>query len=188
MGIRFLLTTLGFAFLFVAPILAADDSLLARITVYWPGEGQVRACSNGARLRAGHCAVDPKRIPFGSQVLFPDAACIAVDSGPAVVSRKAARLTGRTISQRNAIVIDRFFESREAALSWERTHPHFMTVRVIPAGSRDDSKESPPEVAENQTSIATMPKMKNFEAPVDANGALSPSNDSLMRAGRRRAL
>jgi hypothetical protein len=184
-----LLTTIGFAFSFAASTFAREESLLARITVYWPGEGQLRACSNGARLRAGHCAVDPKRIPFGSHVLFPDAACIAVDSGPAVVSRKAARATGRTNSQRNAIVIDRFFESREAALSWERTHPHFMTVRVVPAGTQDNSKESPPEVAENQTSVAALRKVKNFEAPVDANeAALSRPNDSLIGAGRRRAL
>src|SRR5438477_12487009 len=111
MDTKFLLTTLGFASLFAAPMCAAEESLLARITVYWPGEGQLRACSNGARLRAGHCAVDPKRIPFGSHVLFPDAACIAVDSGPAVISRKAARVTGRNAAQRNAVVIDRFFES-----------------------------------------------------------------------------
>jgi len=139
---KFLLITIGFAFLFAAPIFAGEDSFLARITVYWPGEGQLRACSNGARLRAGHCAVDPKRIPYGSHVLFPDATCIAVDSGPAVVSRKAARVTGRTISQRNAIVIDRFFESKEAALSWESRHPHFMTVRVAPPGSRHESTET----------------------------------------------
>src|SRR5438067_12735036 len=107
MDTKFLLIT-GFAFLFAASAFAREESLLARITVYWPGEGQVRACSNGARLRAGHCAVDPKRIPFGSRVLFPDAACIAIDSGPAVVSRKAARATGRTVLQRNALVIDRF--------------------------------------------------------------------------------
>jgi 3D (Asp-Asp-Asp) domain-containing protein len=186
---RYLLTTIGFAVLLAAPAFAAEESLLARITVYWPGEGQLRACSNGERLRSGHCAVDPKRIPFGSRVLFPDAACIAVDSGPAVVSRKAARVAGRTVSQRNAIVIDRFFESKEAALSWESRHPHFMTVRVVPAGSHDDAKESSPEVAKNQTSIAALPEMKNFEAPVGANGtALSHPNDSLMRAGRRRAL
>jgi len=141
-----LLTTIGFAFSFAASTFAREESLLARITVYWPGEGQLRACSNGARLRAGHCAVDPKRIPFGSHVLFPDAACIAVDSGPAVVSRKAARVTGRTVAQRNAVVIDRFFESRAAALAWERSHPHFMTVRVVSAGTQD-LKESPPEVA-----------------------------------------
>src|SRR5438876_1536455 len=189
MGTRFLLTIIGFAFLGAVPAFAREESLLARITVYWPGEGQLRACSNGARLRAGHCAVDPKRIPFGSHVLFPDAACIAVDSGPAVISRKAARVTGRNAAQRNAVVIDRFFESRAAALAWERSNPHFMTVRVVPAGTQDDSKESPPEVTENQTSIATMPKMKNFEAPVDANeAALSRPNDSLMRAGRRRTL
>src|SRR3989441_8949615 len=128
MDTKFLLTTIGFAFLFAASAFAHENALLARITVYWPGEGQLRACSNGARLRAGHCAVDPKRIPFGSRVLFPDAACIAVDSGPAVVSRKAARMTGRTASQRNAIVIDRFFESKEAPLSWESRHPHFITL------------------------------------------------------------
>ena len=187
-GMRYLLTTIGFAFLFAAPIFAREESLLARITVYWPGEGQLRACSNGVRLRAGHCAVDPKRIPFGSHVLFPDAACIAIDSGPAVVSRKAARVTGRTVAQRNAVVIDRFFESRAAALAWERSHPHFMTVRVVPAGTQDDSKESPPEVAKNQTPIAA-PEMKHFEAPVDANeAALSRPNDSLMHAGRRRTL
>src|SRR5207244_13552528 len=129
---RHLVVAIGFAFLFTASAFASEESLLARITVYWPGEGQLRACSNGARLRAGHCAVDPKRIPFGSRVLFPDAACTAVDSVPAVVIRKAARMTGRTISQRNAIVIDRFFESKEAALSWESRHPHFITVRVLP--------------------------------------------------------
>src|SRR5437588_5218953 len=142
MGIRFLLTTIGFAFFFAAPVFAVENSLLARITVYWPGESQIRACSNGARLRAGHCAVDPKRIPFGSHVLFPDATCVAVDSGPAVVSRAAARFCGRTAAQKNAIVIDRFFESREAALSWERAHPHFMTVRVLPPGSRNDAQET----------------------------------------------
>jgi 3D (Asp-Asp-Asp) domain-containing protein len=139
MDTKLLVTTLGFASLFAASAFAREESLLARITVYWPGESQLRACSNGARLRAGHCAVDPKRIPFGSRVLFPDATCTAVDSGPAVVSRKAARMTGRTISQRNAIVIDRFFESKEAALSWESRHPHFITVRVVPPGSRNES-------------------------------------------------
>src|SRR5438034_10993619 len=104
--------TFIFAFVLAASASAREQAMLARITVYWPGEGQVRACSNGARLRAGHCAVDPKRIPYGSHVLFPDASCTAVDSGPAVVNRSAARSCGRTAAQRNAIVIDRFFESR----------------------------------------------------------------------------
>jgi 3D (Asp-Asp-Asp) domain-containing protein len=136
MGTRFFLIAFGFAFLVATPVFATESSLLARITVYWPGEGQLRACSNGARLRAGHCAVDPKRIPFGSRVLFPDTTCVAVDSGPAVVSRTAARSCGRTAVQKSAIVIDRFFESKEAALQWEKSHPHFMTVRVLPPGSK----------------------------------------------------
>jgi 3D (Asp-Asp-Asp) domain-containing protein len=170
MSTRFILTTIGFAFLFAAPAFAREESLLARITVYWPGEGQLRACSNGARLRAGHCAVDPKRIPYGSRVLFPDATCVAVDSGPDVVNRKAARVTGHTASQRSAIVIDRFFESKEAALSWESRHPHFMTVRVVAPGSGNDSKESSPEISKNETQTAALPEAKNGRPPVNGNG------------------
>jgi len=130
MGIKLLTITFAFLFLSAASLFAREESILARITVYWPGEGQLRACSDGARLRAGHCAVDPKRIPYGSHVIFPDAECVAVDSGPGVVKRTAARACGRTAIQRNALVIDRFFESKEAALSWSRAHPQFMTVRV----------------------------------------------------------
>jgi hypothetical protein len=187
---RYFLTTIGFAFLFAASAFAREQSLLARITVYWPGEGQLRACSNGARLRAGHCAVDPKRIPYGSRVLFPDTACVAVDSGPAVVSRKAARVTGRTISQRNAIVIDRFFESKEAAMSWESRHPHFMTVRVVPPGSHNEPGEPTVEIfTQNETRTAPLQEMKNLESPVDANGtATSRPSDSLTRADRRGTL
>jgi 3D (Asp-Asp-Asp) domain-containing protein len=189
MGTRYLLTTIGFAFLFAATAFASEQSLLARITVYWPGEGQLRACSNGARLRAGHCAVDPKRIPFGSRVLFPDAACLAVDSGPAVVSRKAARAVGHTASQRSAIVIDRFFESKEAALSWERSHPHFMTVRVVAPGSGNESKEPSGEIAKSDPQIAPLPEIKNSETLVNADGTelVGPVNP-LVRAARRGAL
>ena len=186
---RFLLKTIGFAFLFATPIFAAEDSLLARVTVYWSGEGQVRACSNGARLRAGHCAVDPKRIPFGSRVLFPDATCVAVDSGPAVVSRKAARVTGRTISQRNAVVIDRFFESREAALAWERSHPRFMTVRIVQPESREKLKMSKPETPRSETRTAALPKTNKLVPRVNADGTqLAGPIDPLMRSARRRAL
>jgi 3D (Asp-Asp-Asp) domain-containing protein len=112
--------------------LAREQLLLARVTGYWRNEGCGRIASwNGARLRLGHCAVDPKRIPFGSKVIFPDAECVAVDTGPAVVSRKSARYCGRTAAQKNAIVIDRFFETRQQAVSWSNAHPQFMTVRVV---------------------------------------------------------
>ena len=187
-GMRYSLTTIGIAFLFAASAFAREESLLARVTVYWPGEGQARACSNGARLRAGHCAVDPKRIPYGSQVLFLDATCVAVDSGPAVVSRKAARVTGRNALQRAAIVIDRFFESKEAALSWESRHPHFMTVRVVRPGF-GESKDSPPEISKTKARLATASETRNLEPQVDADGmALSRPMDSFPRTARRRAL
>lgn len=186
---RYLLITIGFAFLFAAPAFAREESLLARITVYWRGEGQLRACSNGARLRAGHCAVDPKRIPFGSRVLFSDATCTAVDSGPAVVSRKAARVMGRTASQRNALVIDRFFESREAALAWERSHPHFMTVRIVQPESREEPKMPQPEMARSEIRTADWPETNKLQPRINADGTeLAAPIDSLMRSARRRAL
>src|SRR5881409_2456206 len=93
---------------------AREESVLARVTSYWAGEGPKHA-STGRRLRAGHCAVDPKKIPYGSKVLFPDGPCVAVDTGPAVIDRKAARLSGRNRCERGALVVDRFFETKAAA-------------------------------------------------------------------------
>ena len=63
---------------------------------------------------------------------------MAVDSGPAVVNRKAARSCGRNVAERNAIVIDRFFDTKEKALAWARAHPHFMTVRILTPGAKQD--------------------------------------------------
>src|SRR6266576_3505194 len=91
-----LITAVGVALLLAYHSVADEHSVLARITVYWHGEGSGEHASwKGTRLREGHCAVDPKRIPYGSKVIFPDAACVAVDTGPDVVSRKAARSCGR---------------------------------------------------------------------------------------------
>jgi 3D (Asp-Asp-Asp) domain-containing protein len=119
---------------------AREESVLARVTSYWPGEGPKYA-STGRRLRAGHCAVDPKRIPYGSKVVFPDLACTAVDTGPAVVSRKAARLCGRTANQLKAIVVDRFFETKREAMAWTNAHPHFMTLQIVWPGSHPEPSE-----------------------------------------------
>jgi 3D (Asp-Asp-Asp) domain-containing protein len=77
-----------------------------------------------------YAAVDPKKIPYGSKVIFADSECKAVDTGPDVVKRKAARLSGRTAAERNAIVIDRLFHTKQRALAWECPHPHFMMVRI----------------------------------------------------------
>ncbi len=111
--------------------------MLARVTSYWVGEGESgKLSSTGRRLREGHCAVDPKRIPYGSKVVFPDgAATTAVDTGPDVVNRKAARACARNASQRSAIVVDRFFESKREAMAWTNSNPEFMTVMVKTPGS-----------------------------------------------------
>ena len=127
-----MIVAIGFGLLCACQSLTSERSTLARVTVYWRGDGSGdHASSNGARLREAHCAVDPKRIPYGSKVVFPDATCVAVDSGSDVVNRKAARSSGRNASERNSIVIDRFFETRQKALAWAKAHPHFMTVRIV---------------------------------------------------------
>jgi 3D (Asp-Asp-Asp) domain-containing protein len=128
----------GLVLLLGSTVLAREQSLLARVTVYWASGGggsnrwsRQHICSTGARLRAGHCAVDPRHIPYGSKVTFPDGTCVAVDTGSAVVSRKAARRAGRTPFERSVLVIDRFFETKRQALSWANAHPFFMSVRVL---------------------------------------------------------
>ena len=132
--------TVIFLLLLATPAFAHEESILARVTSYWASEGS-KFASTGGRLRPGHCAVDPKRIPYGSKVVFPDAVCTAVDTGTAVVSRKAARLCGRTASQLKAIVVDRFFETKREADTWTNAHSEFMMLRVVPAGARSGPTE-----------------------------------------------
>jgi len=129
--------TAGLLLSFACQPFASDRTALARVTVYWPGESSGRSAAwNGAQLNENHCAVDPKKIPYGSKVIFDDRQCIAVDTGPDVVKRKAARSCGGTAVERNAIVIDRYFHTKETALAWQRIHPHFMMVRVQTAETK----------------------------------------------------
>src|SRR5437763_12771132 len=117
-----------------------DKSLLARVTVYWAQGGhgadqytRQHKSATGTRLRQGHCAVDPKKIPYGSRVVLPDGTTLAaVDTGTAVRNRKAARRSGRTSYERNAVVIDKFFENKRQALAWANSNPPFVSVKVIP--------------------------------------------------------
>src|SRR5216684_1153998 len=116
-----------------------DKSLLARVTVYWAQGGygadqytRQHKSATGTRLRQGHCAVDPKKIPYGSRVVLPDGTSLsAVDTGTAVRNRKAARRLGRTNYERNAIVIDKFFETKGQALAWANSNPPFINVKVV---------------------------------------------------------
>src|SRR5437660_12627261 len=136
---------------------AAEQPTLARVTTDWREEGQLRAAWNGARLQNGHCAVDPKKIPYGSRIQLGDEELIAIDTGPAVVSRKAARLSGRNAAERNAVVVDRYFETKSQAVAWEKSHPHFMKMQVLSprpllaiaekGGAKHKDLPSPPLVA-----------------------------------------
>jgi 3D (Asp-Asp-Asp) domain-containing protein len=137
---RRLIATIALALLVVPATFAGEQSLLARVTVYWASGGansNHHTCATGLRLQTGDCAVDTRHIPYGSRLIFPDGSTLAAaDTGPAVRDRKAARISGRTVYERNAIVIDRFFDTKREALSWASRNPLFMTVRVVPPNSR----------------------------------------------------
>jgi hypothetical protein len=187
------LTLISLIIFGVQPGLAAEQTMLARVTVYWHGPGkQQLAFSTGGRLRNGQCAVDPKRIPYGSKVIFPDGPCVAVDTGPAVVSRKAARLSGKTFLQRDAIVIDRYFESKKEALAWAASQPHFLIVRVVDSHhksaaetevaqtSRETSRELPKtaqatKMSRIQQLLDICSKPESAIAPADIRGPLVPT-------------
>lgn len=140
-----------------------DNSLLARVTVYWAhgGRGADRftrqhQSATGQRLQQGHCAVDPRRIPYGSKVVLPDGTALnAVDTGTAVRNRKAARKAGRNSSERNAIVIDKFFETKRQALMWASSNPTFVNVKVIPPNA---PAETQPNITSTQPITLTQPQ------------------------------
>ena len=68
-----LITTVASVLLLACDVFAGEHSAFARVTVYWPGEGSGKSAAwNGAQLNEDHCAVDPKKIPYGSKVLFGD--------------------------------------------------------------------------------------------------------------------
>jgi 3D (Asp-Asp-Asp) domain-containing protein len=175
---------IGLALLLAPPALARSrtapaprqQSFLARVTVYWAsgGRGSDRytrrhKCATGVRLRVGHCAVDPRRIPYGSKVVLPDGVFTAVDTGGAVINRKAARRAGRTAVERNALVVDRFFETKGQALAWANAHPEFIMVQVIPPNYYGPATAQPrklsrrqPKVQGTQVAAGTVPQTKRI--------------------------
>jgi 3D (Asp-Asp-Asp) domain-containing protein len=168
----------GLIFLQGSAAWAYEQSMLARVTVYWASGGggsdrwsRRHICATGARLRPGHCAVDPRRIPYGSKVTLPDGTLLAVDTGSAVVSRKAARRSGRTALERNALVIDRFFETKQQAVSWANRNPYFMLVRV----SRPDFRLSTISRTQRVAQVV----------PTDLPQQVIPSTQNVVRVPRR---
>jgi 3D (Asp-Asp-Asp) domain-containing protein len=170
------------------PSIFAEQSMLARVTVYWARGGKgsdhytrQHKSSTGARLRTGHCAVDPKKIPYGSKVVLNDGTALAaVDTGSAVRSRRAARLSGRTGSERSALVVDRFFETKREALSWANTHPAFMSVRVaLPEYRNVPSKNvqlGAARVVPTSTAVANAQPKSNLKLATPGGVVRSPFN------------
>jgi 3D (Asp-Asp-Asp) domain-containing protein len=192
------------AVLLVVPVaLASEQSLLARVTAYWARGGKgsdpytrQHKCATGLRLRSGHCAVDPRHIAYGSGVVLPDGTRLAaVDTGSAVRNRTAARKAGRTVYERNAMVVDRFFETKGEALTWARTHPMFMPVRVVPPNLRP-TQRSQPQPQQTQIAATNSAHPARLAVPTNApppakpqpanNYPLLASNDAVVRTSLNR--
>src|ERR1700719_529902 len=163
-----------------------DNSLLARVTVYWAhgGRGADRytrqhKSATGLRLQQGHCAVDPRKIPYGSRVVLPDGTALsAVDTGTAVRNRKAARRLGQTIPERDAVVIDKFFETKRQALAWANSNPPFVNVKVIPPGAPPVAK---PNITNSQP-IALSPATATPNAATTASSAVTAAKTNASAA------
>ena len=171
----------------VSPLaFAKEDPLLARVTVYWASGGagsdhntRLHRCATGARLRNGHCAVDPRHIPYGSRVVLPNGETLAaVDTGTAVRTRKAARKAGRTVSEKNALVVDRFFETKRQALAWANSHPLFMPIKVVKPGMAKAGPET-----KQETTVMAIVSPKPNDKPMLASNA-NPGRSALNRMGR----
>jgi 3D (Asp-Asp-Asp) domain-containing protein len=106
---------------------------LARVTAYWSGEGDYytrhHLSATGVRLHNGHCAVDPSVIPYGSVVDIEGLGrYLAVDTGTAVVTRRAARESGHNRGERAALVVDLYFENRREGEKFAANGPKFAAV------------------------------------------------------------
>lgn len=96
------------------------------LTAYWVGEDKWTSklqSATGVRLDDGHCAVDPRIISYGSTLVVAGRKLKAVDTGSAVISKKASR--GRYP------VIDVFFHSKREAIAWLNKTPSITTATIL---------------------------------------------------------
>lgn len=106
-----------------APSRAAPGrhTAVARITVYAPDEPRSdywtrrRKSATGVRLAWGHCAVDPRRIPYGSTVIVGRHRFVAADCGGGV----------------RGWYVDVFFERWRDARRFNAATPDRMPITVI---------------------------------------------------------
>jgi hypothetical protein len=126
------------------PMGPANGGRLARVTAYWPSEGDYYTrhgvASTGVRLHDGHCAVDPNIIPYGSVVAIAGLGTfLAVDTGTAVIERTAAREAGHTYAEKHALVIDLFFESRRAGEAFTSAAAKWAPISWWTPGQKTNS-------------------------------------------------
>jgi hypothetical protein len=100
-------------------------------------------------------------IPYGSVVQIAGLGNFrAVDTGTAVVSRRAAREAGRNRGERNALVIDLYFESRSAGENFAATGPKYASISWSkPDGEVDLGMSNPAPQAD--TIVPTKPLPRN---------------------------
>jgi 3D (Asp-Asp-Asp) domain-containing protein len=129
------------------PASAANGGHLARVTAYWPAEGDYYTrhdlAATGVRLHDGHCAVDPNIIPYGSVVALEGIGTfLAVDTGTAVIERTAAREAGHTYAERHALVVDLFFKSRRAGEAFAASAAKWAAVSWWTPGQKTSDAKS----------------------------------------------
>lgn len=99
--------------LYPNPEVKPVKKMKVRVTAYWVGQDEWTnklQSSTGQRLISGRsCAVDPRVIPYGSTVVIGNREFKAIDTGTAVVTRKASRGT--------LPVVDLFFKTERQAMA-----------------------------------------------------------------------
>lgn len=114
---------IALAMLFSIPSLASNvmiemqpkkptKKIKVRLTAYWCGQDPDTSrfkSSTGYTLKSGRsCAVDPRIIPYGSTVVIEGKEFKAIDTGTAVVAKKASR--GKLP------VVDLFYKTEKQAM------------------------------------------------------------------------
>lgn len=99
--------------------------MMCRITAYWQNEDGWTSdlkSSTGKRLVSGKsCAVDPRIIPYGSNVIVEGKRYVAHDTGTAVIKRKASK---------GAPVVDVFYKTERQAEREMRRVGRYATVAI----------------------------------------------------------
>lgn len=119
------------------------QKILARVTVYWadgpgtdPWSAKNISSTQTPLVNLHHAAVDPNIIPYGSKLILQykggRIAVQAVDTGGDVKNKTASKKLGKKPPEKQAPVIDLFFQKREDAMKYAETHPPFQWVEIIP--------------------------------------------------------